>query len=87
MSFWILTAAAGLIISAAGLLCVYRQRCAGEVSRRYFFAMLTGFLSLLAFALVAALAPDLSAGPTLAILLPGAIAVPVIIKERSQNPQ
>ncbi len=84
MTIWILLAAAGFILAAAGLLFIYRKACTGEMRMRCFFPYLIGFLSLLAYALTTALTPAHAAGIlTLLILLPALASLVIVIRDGS----
>ncbi|MBC8366015.1 hypothetical protein H8E52_01255 [bacterium] len=84
MSFWILLAAAGFILAAAGLLFIYRKVCAGDMRKSCFFRYLIGVVSLFAFAMVSGLMPERSTNLfALFLLLPAVISITLIIRSRS----
>ncbi len=84
MSYWILLAAAGFILGAAGLLFIYRKVCAGEMRMRCFLPYLVAFASLLAYALTSALVPGGIGGvATILILLPALVSIVLIVRGRS----
>ncbi len=84
MSYWILIAAAGFILAAAGLLFIYRKVCAGEMRMRCFMPYLVAFVSLLAYALTSALRPGGIGGvATLLMLAPALVCLALIFRNRN----
>ncbi|UCE05455.1 MAG: hypothetical protein JSW07_17860 [bacterium] len=79
---WIFIAVIGGLLSVLGLLFLLRCYRQDEITLRYLLAVVVGFISFLAFALVNAFRPELASGPvTIAILLPAFVAILLLIRE------
>jgi hypothetical protein len=84
MTYWILLAAIGFVLAAAGLLFFYRKTCTGEFRMRCLLPYLVGFLSLLAYALTTALTPIQVTGVfSLLILLPALVSIAFVIHDKT----
>lgn len=83
MTVWIVVALIGVILSLWGLWFYFRQYQRGNISGRYLAALVVGYLSFVSYAIVSTTRSFLTDGiPTAALLLPGFIAIVVIVRER-----
>ena len=86
MTIWLVVAAIGAVLSLWGLTVVFRKYREGEITRRYFLAIVVGYISFVSFVLVSAFRPDISTGlVTVVMLLPAFIAIVVVIRERQSQ--
>ncbi len=86
MYFWIFIFVIGGILSVLGLLHLLRRYRQDEITLLYLLAIVVGFTSFMAFALVSAFRPDVANGPmTITILLPAFISILLLIRERQKT--
>ncbi len=86
MYIWIFIAIIGGALSILGLMFFLRRYRRNEITLRYLLAIVVGYVSFLAFALVSTFRPDLASGPvTVAILLPAFVAILLLILERQKK--
>jgi drug/metabolite transporter (DMT)-like permease len=83
---WVSIAAIGGLLSIAGLAVYVRRFRRGEITLRYLLAVVVGYASFVSFALVGALRPESADAPwAVGILLPGFVAVVVLVRERGRT--
>lgn len=83
MPGWIAVAVIGLVLAMIGFLDLVRRYRRNEIRGRDLFAIVIGFLSLLSFAFLSAVRPDVLTGMlTIVILLPAFVAVVILTGER-----
>lgn len=83
MTMWIIIAVIGFILSVLGLSAFVRRYRRGEITRRHLLAAIIGYVSLVTFAVVSAVRPDITNGPlAVIVLLPAFVAIVVLIRER-----
>lgn len=86
MQIWILVAALGGLLALAGVVRLHAGWRAGRISGRRFVATVVGLLSLIAFALVGNVTPELASGAVLlALALPGCVAIVVLVREHGRT--
>jgi uncharacterized membrane protein len=86
MIFWFVVAVIGVMLSLWGLFTLLHKFRRGEITRRYFIAIVVGYISFVSFALVNALRPDITTGlVTILMLLPAFIAILVVVHERKST--
>jgi len=85
MGIWMLAAVLGGVAALAGLVVVYFRFQRGEITGRYFGAVVLGLASFATYALISAFRPDLATGATsLIVLLPAFLAIVVLVREHER---
>jgi uncharacterized membrane protein len=83
MILWLVVAATGVVLSLWGLKILFRRYRRGQINRRYLLAVVVGVLSLVVYAILSTVRPDITTGPVFVVmLLPAFIAIVVVIRER-----
>ena len=88
MSFWIIIAIIGGILSTAGIIVLIRRYLRGEITLLYLVSIIIGFISFVAYVFVTYVYPDsLSRPVSLLILLPAIITLFVLVHlfQKSKN--
>ena len=86
MTTWLVAAAFGAVLSLWGLTVLFRKYRDGDITPRFFLAIVVGYISFFAFVLVSAFRPDITTGlVTVVILLLAFIAIIVVIRERQSK--
>jgi len=69
MNIWLVVAAIGGVLSLWGLMVLFRKYREGEITRRYFLAIVVGYISFVSFVLMSAFRPDISTGLVTVVIL------------------
>ncbi|UCF79466.1 MAG: hypothetical protein JSW03_04290 [Candidatus Eiseniibacteriota bacterium] len=86
MSLWLAVAGIGVVLAVGELVVLLRKFRLGEVSRRYFLAVLVGFDFFVLFAVLRALRPDIVTGPVTAVLLlPVFVSIVIVVREHQSK--
>jgi len=85
MTIWILVACTGGLLSISAFWNLVRKYHCGEIRGRYLLAIGVGYIALVSYALLSAIAPAIVNGVvTLGILLPAFVAIVVIVREHER---
>jgi len=87
MSLWLVLAFAGGLLCLVGLVRLGGALRRGRISTAYFVAAVVVVFSLVAYAVLDGLTPGgVSGPPALAALLPGCVALVVLLREYRRTP-
>lgn len=83
VGIWALVAVIGGLAALTGLALLFVRYRRGEITGRYFGAVVAGLSSLATYALISAFRPELATGATsLIVLFPAFVAIVVLLRER-----